>query len=107
MTESETAEFLIPSPVMPSEENTFAHYTLVNRLPAVIERVIKENDFPPDIVEELEIIIEELFEGLVRPIADDEGPDVPAWASYLIPFEGKSWFDVPFFLLKLISSDVC
>ena len=100
MTEFQTPEFLLPSPVMPSEENTFAHYTLVSRLPAVIERVIKENDFPPSIVQELENLIEDLFEGWVRPLADDQGPDVASWASYLIPFEGKSWFEMPFYFAE-------
>ncbi|MGB3511512.1 MAG: damage-control phosphatase ARMT1 family protein [Microcoleaceae cyanobacterium] len=100
MTESQTPEFLMPLPVMPSEENTFAHYTLTCRLPSVIERVIKENDFPPTIVQELENLIEDLFEGWVRPLVDDPGPDVAVWESYLKPFEGKSWFEVPFYVAE-------
>lgn len=100
MTETEIPEFLLPLPVMASEENTFANYTLVRRLPSVIERVIKENDFPPPIVQELETLIEELFEGWVRFLADDRGPDLAAWESYLEPFEGRSWFDLPFYVAE-------
>ena len=36
MNEFETSEFLLPLPIMPSEENTFAHYTIACRLPGVI-----------------------------------------------------------------------
>ena len=100
MNEFETSDFLLPLPVMPSAENTFAHYTIVCRLPGVIERVIKENDFPPPIVQELESLVADLFEGWVRPLAEIEGPDLVAWESYLKPFEGKSWFDLPFYFAE-------
>ncbi|MGK7923517.1 MAG: damage-control phosphatase ARMT1 family protein [Trichodesmium sp.] len=99
MTEFESPDFLLPLPIMTSEEDTFAHYTMVSRLPGVIERVIKENDFPPTIVQQLESLAVELFEGWVRPLAE-EGPDLVAWASYLQPFEGKSWFDLPFYFAE-------
>jgi len=100
MTKSETPDFLLPSPIMPSQENTFAHYTIVCRLPGVIERVIKDNNFPPPIVQELESLVADLFEGWVRPLTDERGPDIVAWASYLKPFEGKSWFDLPFYFAE-------
>ncbi len=100
MSESQTPEFLLPLPVMPSEENTFANYTIVCRLPGVIEQVIKDNDFPPPIIEELESLAVDLFEGWVRPLAEVEGPDLVAWESYLKPFEGKSWFDLPFYFAE-------
>ena len=100
MNKFETSDFLLPLPVMPSEENTFAHYTIVCRLPGVIERVIKDNNFPPPIVQELEFLVTDLFEGWVRPLKDDQGPDLVAWESYLKPFEGKSWFDLPFYFAE-------
>lgn len=99
MTEFETSDFLLPLPIMTSEEDTFAHYTMVCRLPGAIERVIKENDFPPTIVQQLESLAVELFEGSVRPLAES-GPDIVAWESYLKPFEGKSWFDLPFYFAE-------
>ena len=100
MNEFETSELLLPLPVMPSEENTFAHYTIVCRLPGVIERAIKENNFPPPIVQELESLVADLFEGWVRPLKNDQGPDLVAWESYLKPFKGKSWFNLPFYFAE-------
>ncbi|GGA36759.1 damage-control phosphatase ARMT1 family protein [Okeania sp. KiyG1] len=100
MTEFETSDLLLPLPVMPSEENTFAHYTMVCRLPGVIERVIKDNNFPLSIVQQLESLTVDLFEGWVRLPIDDPGPDVEAWTSYLESFEGRSWFDLPFYFAE-------
>ncbi|NEQ41471.1 MAG: protein-glutamate O-methyltransferase family protein [Okeania sp. SIO3I5] len=100
MTEPEIPDFLLPLPIMPSEENTFAHYTIVCRLPGVIERVIKDNNFPPTIVQQLESLVTDIFEGSVRPLAEIEAPDLIAWESYLKPFEGKSWFDLPFYFAE-------
>ena len=100
MNEFETSDLLLPLPVMPSEENTFAHYTIVCRLPGVIERVIKENNFPSPIIQELESLVADLFEGQVRPLKNDQGPDLVAWESYLKPFKGKSWFNLPFYFAE-------
>lgn len=100
MNEFETSDLLLPLPVMASEENTFAHYTIVCRLPGVIERVIKENNFPPPIIQELESLVAELFEGRVRLLKNDQGPDLVAWESYLKPFKGKSWFNLPFYFAE-------
>lgn len=100
MNEFETSEFLLPLPIMPSEENTFAHYTIACRLPGVIEGVMKDNNFPPPIMQELESLAGDLLKGWVRPLKDDRGPDLVAWEFYLKPFEGKSWFDLPFYFAE-------
>lgn len=47
----------IPAPLRGEENGSFAQATIVERLPAIAERVIKENDFPPAIVSELETLI--------------------------------------------------
>ncbi|MEB3341504.1 damage-control phosphatase ARMT1 family protein [Okeania sp.] len=101
MNKFETSDLLLPLPVMPSVENTFAHYTITSRLPGVIEQIFQDNDFPPVIVQELESLAEEIFAGWVRPLIDDQAPDLVAWnSSYIKPFEGKSWFDVPFYFAE-------
>jgi hypothetical protein len=63
-----------------SEEGSFAHFTLLERMPPIVQRVIDENDFPPSIVENLETLIQELPDGVVRSLTD-EGPDVVAWTN--------------------------
>ena len=75
-----------------SEAGSFAHLTLTKRMPAIVQRVIDENDFPPSIVENLETLIQELPYGIVR-VLNDEGLDVPTWSRYLKPFVGKRWIE--------------
>jgi len=89
----------IPSPLIVSEEGSFAYYTFTNRLPVIIERVIAENNFSPSIVEKLKRLDKTLLEGLVHPI-DDEGIDIIAWANYVQPFLGKRLLDTPFYFAE-------
>jgi uncharacterized protein with ATP-grasp and redox domains len=86
---------------MMSEEGTFAHLTLVQRLPTIVRRVIEENDFPPEITENLETLLQEIPYGIVRSIKDDRGPDLAEWAEYTKPFEGRPWIDVPWFFAEV------
>ena len=85
---------------MMSEEGSFAHFTLLERMPPIVQRVIDENDFPPSIVENLETLIQELPDGVVRSLTD-EGPDVVAWTKYLEPFAQKPWIDIPWFFAEV------
>ncbi len=85
---------------MMSEEGSFAHFTLLTRMPPIVQRVIDENDFPPSIVEKLETLIQELPDGVVRSLTD-EGPDVAAWTKYLEPFAQKRWIDIPWFFAEV------
>ncbi len=85
---------------MMSEEGSFAYFTLIQRMPAIVQRVIDENDFPSSIVENLESLIQELPNGSVRLLQDDQAPDLTAWADYLEPFAGQRWLDIPWFFAE-------
>ncbi|MFQ5855223.1 MAG: damage-control phosphatase ARMT1 family protein [Anaerolineae bacterium] len=90
----------LPPPLMGSDEGSFAHYTVSERLPAIVERVITENDFRPPIVENLQALADELPVGLVRLLKDDDGPDMAAWAGYLEPYLGQRWLDLPWYFAE-------
>jgi uncharacterized protein with ATP-grasp and redox domains len=90
----------IPPPLMMSEEGSFAYFTLTERMPAIVRRVIDENNFSQAIVENLETLIRELPYGIVRSL-DDEGLDVTAWNNDLEPFLGKRWIDIPWFFAEV------
>lgn len=83
-----------------SEEGSFAHMTLMKRIPAIARRVIAENDFSPAIVENLETLIGELPYGQVRQLKDDGGPDLTEWVGYLQPVVGMRWIDIPWFFAE-------
>ncbi|MBD1808489.1 protein-glutamate O-methyltransferase family protein [Microcoleus sp. FACHB-SPT15] len=84
-----------------SEEGSFAHLTLTQRLPAIVRRVLEENNFPPTITQKLERLIQELPYGIVRSLQDDQGQDLAAWATYLEPFEGRRWIDIPWYFAEV------
>jgi uncharacterized protein with ATP-grasp and redox domains len=85
----------LPSPLMMSEEGSFAHFTLIQRMPAIVRRVIDENDFPSSIADNLESLIQELPDGIVRFLQDNQAPDLSAWHQYLKPYVGKPWIEIP------------
>lgn len=89
----------LPAPLMMSEANPFAYFTLTKRMPAIVQRVISENDFRAEIVHKLEILIQELPEKTVS-LVTDEGQDVADWNRYLQPFIGKRWIDIPWFFAE-------
>ncbi|WP_313929932.1 damage-control phosphatase ARMT1 family protein [Microcoleus sp. FACHB-SPT15] len=91
----------IPPPLWMSEEGSFAHLTLTQRLPAIVRRVLEENNFPPTITQKLERLIQELPYGIVRSLQDDQGQDLAAWATYLEPFEGRRWIDIPWYFAEV------
>lgn len=91
----------LPPPLMMSEEGSFANMTLLKRMPAIAQRVIAENDFPASIVDNLETLIRDLPNGIVRSLKDDNGPDLAEWTKYLAPFLGKRWIDIPWLFAEL------
>ncbi len=90
----------IPPPLMMSEEGSFAHFTLMQRMPAIVQRVIDENDFPATISKNLKALIQELPNGIVRSL-NDEGSDVAVWNRHLAPFLGQRWIDIPWFFAEM------
>ncbi|GAB4376547.1 MAG: damage-control phosphatase ARMT1 family protein [Elainellaceae cyanobacterium] len=89
-----------PPPIMASEPNSFAHYTVTQRLPAIAQRVIAENQFSPDREAQLLKLIEDLPEGKITSIQNNSAPDQAAWDEYLVPYLGKCWLDIPWYFAE-------
>ena len=99
LTQSRQLGRSIPPPLMMSKEGSFAHFTLTQRMPDIIRRVISENELSSEIVDNLETLIQELSDKIVRAVKD-EGKDVADWDRYLQPFIGKHWIDLPWFFAE-------
>ena len=87
----------LPPPLLMSEEGSFANRTITERLPAIVQQVIADNAFPPDVVGNLRELRNELPGGAPRPL-DDDGPDLESWADYLEPYLGRRWPEMPWYL---------
>jgi uncharacterized protein with ATP-grasp and redox domains len=90
----------LPAPLLMSEKGSFAYFTLTDRLPAIVDRVISENEFSSDIVTQLQALREELPDGKIRPLKNNGGPDLSDWAEYVAPYLGQRWLDVPWYFAE-------
>lgn len=90
----------LPPPLTGSEPGTFAHFTVTERMPAIVRLAITENSFPAAIVEALQVLEAELPDGRIRALRDDGGPDLAAWAAYVTPFLGQRWLEIPWFFAE-------
>lgn len=86
----------LPPLLMTSETNTFAHNTLKVRVPAILRDVIAANDFPAEILEELEALHAELTGGRIRPLRE-ESADALDWNARSTPYFGRTWLEVPWY----------
>ena len=91
----------IPEPLRGLEPDTWAHYTVTERMPDIARRVLAENDFPPAIVERMEALIEEIPYRTIRPLEDPTAPDAPDWERYVAPYLGQNWLQVPWFFAEM------
>lgn len=84
-----------PQPICGTEPGSWAQLTVSDRYSKIVNRVIDENDFPPDIVEKLVKLRDEIPEQPIRHLRDLGAPDIKDWEIYIKPMEGKDWMVVP------------
>jgi hypothetical protein len=90
----------IPAPLCGAETGTFAHYTIITRLPDIARRVISENNLPRAAVRRVQELIDELPEGRIRVLDDPEAPDVADWSGYIEPFVDWNWLEITWFFAE-------
>lgn len=90
----------IPEPIRGREPGTWAHNTIVKRLPDIGRRVLEENDFNAESLKAMQHLILELPETPVRHLHDQEAPDWAAWAEHIEPHRDQNWLDVPWFFAE-------
>ena len=90
----------LPGPLMGSESGTFAHHTVVVRLPEIARRAIQENAWTPQQRQSVETLIADIPDQPIRMLKDNDAPDADWWDRALLPYLGKNWLDVPWFLAE-------
>lgn len=90
----------IPAAITGAEVGSFAHFTVCQRLPEIARRVIAENDFSEAIKENLAALIAEIPNGKIRDLQDTEAPDSADWNTYIAPYKGKNWLEVPWYFAE-------
>ncbi|MGQ9666764.1 MAG: damage-control phosphatase ARMT1 family protein [Anaerolineae bacterium] len=87
----------LPPPLMTSDEGSFAQDTFRNRLPAMLDDLIRQPAFPVEIRASLAELKREITHGLpVRRLAE-RTPDRPTWDEVWSRFIGRSWLRLPWY----------
>jgi len=90
-------DFSCPPPLMTSE--SFARYTVLHRVPSLVEDVIAENEYPPEIVTALRALRDEITNRPLAPLAEN-APDVTAWNQAWETYRGRTWLEIPWYFAE-------
>ena len=89
-----------PSPLSGNLPDTWTHYSIMVRLPEILDRILSENDYSEEVKNNLCELKNEIHYGEIRFLKDGE-TDYDPWTQYISPFVGKRWLDVPWFFAEL------
>ncbi len=86
---------LKPPPLRGSDAASFAERTILQRQPALLDRLIAENRFSAAICANIKALNRDLTAGEVRYLKDTTAPDAGIWRELIDPYLGQSWLRVP------------
>lgn len=89
----------LPPLLMTSDKGSFARLTIEDRKPAIIDSLMTNIDYPLPIREALNNLKNELVSGLIQPLKEATR-DRAFWNNALIPFQNKSWLELPWYLAE-------
>jgi hypothetical protein len=88
---------------MTSERGSFARRTIVKRKPQIIQQVIEDTPYPPDIVRALETFAEEIATSPMQPLREHTAEleaDIEIWNRELAKYQGQPWLDAPWYFAE-------
>ncbi|VAW42990.1 hypothetical protein MNBD_CHLOROFLEXI01-81, partial [hydrothermal vent metagenome] len=91
---------LTQPPFLHGQDTAFIRHTITQRLPNIVRRVLTENDLPTTAVSQLNSLLDEMENGVIRPLPQHLAPDLDAWQAAIIPYEGQPWLQVPWFFAE-------
>ena len=89
-----------PPPLRGADEGSFAHHSVVERLPVILRRVLDENNVPPSVVTALNQLVGEIPATPLHPIDDPGAGDTSDWNRYVANLDGDDWLDAPWFFVE-------
>lgn len=91
----------LPEPLSGAAINSFAHFTITERFPKIVRELLADNEFPSQVRQNLENLVQEILSSPLRPLNDLSAPDVQDWQIYITPYLGKNWLQVPWFFVEM------
>ena len=86
-----------PPPIYSDQPGTWANSTVVIRWPETARKVLDTNEYSARIRNKLNLLIDDIPNQPIRHLDDKESPDWKEWSSYIDPWVGKNWLEVPWF----------
>ncbi len=86
----------LPPPLMTSEPDSFAYNTFKVRVPHIVDDIVTFNDFPPDVLNAISALRQEITSGTIRAL-EEEAPDVAFWDKVSTHWLEHSWLEVPWY----------
>lgn len=90
----------LPPSIDGTKPGSWSHSTVKDRFPMITQRVIEENQFPPQITTNLRQLKEDIPNGPIRLLKDLDAPDHTSWQKFIKPYLGKNWLVVPWFFVE-------
>ena len=87
------------SPINGTEENSFARFTIQNRLPKILQQIVENNHFDSQISTGLLSLIDHILYEKIQHLLTN-GEDIAQWEKWTEPYLGRSWFEVPFYFAE-------
>lgn len=88
-----------PPPIMTSEKGSFARKTIEELKPGIIDNVLSEYDYTPQILEALLEFKHEMATGKLHQLQENTS-DKPIWDEDTAPYTGNTWLEIPWFLAE-------
>lgn len=89
----------LPPYLMTSEKGSFARKTIKERKPKIINQILSDYDYTPDIQQSLMAFKDELANGEFKQLQENTS-DSRIWQQELKPWMGKTWFEIPWLLAE-------
>lgn len=90
----------MPKPLRGNEIDSFAHDTIIRRLPNIAQRVLDENTLTPTAQSNIQALIADIPQQSIRMLTDTSSPDWALWQAALKPFEATDWLDITWFMAE-------
>jgi len=87
------------SPITGIEKKSFASFTIRNRLPSILDRVIEDNDFDDHVNVALNDLKHHILHEKITNYLE-KGNDRSSWKNWLKSMIGKTWFEIPFYFAE-------
>ena len=87
----------IPKPMLGLEPDSWAYRAITIRFDHYIRQIIRENQFPEQIVRRLRGLAVDIPKASLRLLDDPGAADLDDWNMYIEPYLGLNWLEPPWF----------